>query len=140
MNDMTLAQAQTTLRAFTCVNEPTSEPTPSPNLALVREALLQVTRHSDYQLLGVCADTFEKGIIALQSYLKALGYPSEINLNGMPGSVYIKFNGKVGSCYLDSYTGIYRGVLVSCQSQLPEGVNETYGHLPLSLFEDVQPV
>ncbi len=137
MNDMTLAQAQTTLRAFTCGD---SEPEPHPDLSLVRQALLQVTHHSDYQLLGVCADTADRGIAALQSYLRALGYPSEVDLQEMPGSVYIKFNGKVGSSYLDSYTGTYRGVLVSCQSQFAEGVNETYGHLPLNLFNDVQPV
>jgi hypothetical protein len=37
-------------------------------------------------------------------------------------------------CYLDSYAGHHRGVLVSCQSYQEGGVNEMYGHLPLDLF------
>ena len=50
------------------------------------------------------------------------------------GPVYIKLNGKNGLCYLDSYSGHHRGVLVSCQSYQEGGINEMYGHLPLDLF------
>ncbi len=37
------------------------------------------------------------------------------------------------SYYLDQYTGEYRGVLVSCQSE-DDLIAGTYGHFPLDLF------
>jgi hypothetical protein len=52
------------------------------------------------------------------------------------GAVYIKFNTQKKTYYLDSYTGSYRGVLVSCQSENDTLVG-TYGHFPLDLFADV---
>lgn len=51
------------------------------------------------------------------------------------GAVYLKFNTQKMTYYLDSYTGSYRGVLVSCQSENDTLVG-TYGHFPLDLFAD----
>ena len=104
--------------------------------ALVRQALLVIADLSDYQNLGVCADTAEQGFSALASYLEALGYKVTLDraLTSVAGAVYLKFNTKRESYYLDSYTGQYRGVLVSCQSSDYEEINGTYGHFPLDLF------
>jgi hypothetical protein len=130
--NLTLQEAQKLLKNYDCTS---SKPTASAaNKDLLRQALLLVTSHSDYQILGICADTVTEGILALESYLQALGYEEIINLPASDGSVYIKFNPKTGLSYLDSYTGNHRGVLVSCQSAYADGINEMYGHLPLDLF------
>ena len=102
--------------------------------ALIRQALLLLTELSDYQILGICADTAAEGLTALKTYSEALGYQPTLDLASIDGSVYIKFNPKTGLCYLDSYRGTHRGVLVSCQSAYEGGINEMYGHLPLDLF------
>ncbi len=110
----------------------------SADVALDREqlqqALLQVANHSDYQMLGICADSFAQGRQALETYAAALGYTQIPIPEPIDGPVYIKFNPRSGGCYVDSYVGSHRGVLVSCQSAEEPGINEMYGHLPLDLF------
>ncbi|MEH2026570.1 DUF1824 family protein [Nostoc sp.] len=101
---------------------------------VIRNALILLTQLADYQILGICADTAEEGILAMKTYSLALGYEPPDNLLTPEGPVYIKLNGKNGLCYLDSYSGHHRGVLVSCQSDDEGGINEMYGHLPLDLF------
>jgi len=38
-------------------------------------------------------------------------------------------------CYMKPYEGLHRVVLVACQSTYDGDVNETFGHLPLDLFD-----
>lgn len=102
----------------------------------VREALLLVASHSDYQMIGVLAASAPEGLAALRAYLRALGYGVDPNPTAIAGSVYLKFNPRSGRCYMDPYSGEHRGVLVSCQSAYEGGITEMYGHLPLDLFED----
>ncbi len=134
-SNLTVEDAQRILKKFSCLDTKLVES--AAEKALVRQALSMITDLSDYQNLGVCADTAEQGFSALASYLEALGYKFILDPASMPavaGAVYLKFNTKRGSSYLDSYTGQYRGVLVSCQSSDYEEINDTYGHLPLDLF------
>jgi hypothetical protein len=107
---------------------------PSLDRATIRQALLQVASRSDYQMLGVCADTLDQGIRALSGYAEALGYRPDLTLEALEGAVYIKFNPNSAQCYATSYDGEHRGVLVSCQSAEETDINEMYGHLPLDLF------
>jgi Domain of unknown function (DUF1824) len=111
----------------------------------VQQALLQVAHHSDYQILGICADTVEQGYQALQSYAAVLGYEplgcdpigdASRSIASPAEAVYLKFNPKAGSCYVAPYEGTHRGVLVACQSAHESGLNEIYGHLPADLFEN----
>ena len=129
--ELTLEKAHNILKDFNCI-EPKSVTVAEK--AFIREALLLITSFSDYQILGICADTTEQGILALKTYSAALGYEA-IDLTPVEGAVYIKFNSQTRLCYLDSYSGNYRGVLVSCQSPQYGSINEMYGHLPLDLFE-----
>lgn len=131
---LTLEMAKTLLRTFTCV-EPVP-PDDCPDRALTRQALHRVCDQSDYQILGICADTADEAIAALHAYLKALSRPERPQPEPIPAAVYLKFNPKTGLCYLQPYTGQHRGVLVSCQSAYDGDVNETFGHLPLDLFSD----
>lgn len=129
---MTLEQANLLLKGFDCLKPQTL--VTEVEREQLRQALQIVASHSDYQMLGICAETFQEGQQALFTYAKALGYPVEFALESIDGVVYFKFNPKAGSCYVNPYFGGYRGVLVSCQSADAEGVNEMYGHLPLDLF------
>jgi hypothetical protein len=133
--NLTVEEAQKTLRDFSCIN---TKPVDSESeKALLRQALLLLTHLSDYQNLGICADTVAQGFVALDTYLKALGYQVTLDraeITSFVGPVYIKYNTQKETLYFDSYTGKYRGVLVSCQSLQDESINGTYGYLPLDLF------
>ncbi|MBD1934247.1 MULTISPECIES: DUF1824 family protein [Cyanophyceae] len=128
--NLTVEEAHKILKTFDCVKSATES---APTKDSIRQALLLVTELCDNQILGICADTAEQGILALKTYVAVLGYEIP-QLSAIDGSVYIKFNPKTSLCYLDSYTGEHRGVLISCQSAYDGGINEMYGHLPLDLF------
>jgi hypothetical protein len=135
--ELTVEKAQQILKDFTCLD--IKSVASAIEKQELREAVLLVADRSDYQMLGVCATSTEEGFLALETYLKALGYQPVFDSNAVAsvmGSVYIKFNTLKGSYYIDSYTGNYRGVLMSCQSAAEGGVSGTYGHLPLDLFVD----
>ena len=130
--NLTVSEAKKILNKFNCLDiAPVVKPSEK---VLIRQGLLLLTSLSDYQILGICADTEEEGMLATKTYSQALGYEVPSNLPPIEGPVYIKLNGKNGLCYLDSYAGHHRGVLVSCQSYNEGGINEMYGHLPLDLF------
>jgi hypothetical protein len=128
----TVEEAKKILHKFNCLD--IAPKISSAEKAIIRQALTFICKLSDYQILGICADTAEEGILAMKTYSQALGYEAPSDLQTPEGSVYIKLNGKNGLCYLDSYSGHHRGVLVSCQSFRDGGINEMYGHLPLDLF------
>lgn len=135
-HNLTVDEAEKILNEFTCQNLKLVE---SPEKkALTRAAILLLANFSDYQMLGICASASTEAFSALESYLEALGYHTTLmdysTFNSIEGPVYLKFNGLRESYHLDSYTGEYRGVLVSCQSSDAAGINGTYGHLPLDLF------
>ena len=128
---LTRKDAETVLQQFICVDSTSSQPA---DYALIREALLVVASLSDYQILGICADSAEQGLRSLRSYSTALGYEGLPEVQSIPGVVYIKYNPRLGRAYMESYAGEHRGVLVSCQSDYSDGVNDTFGHLPLDLL------
>ncbi|MGB3614450.1 MAG: DUF1824 family protein, partial [Elainellaceae cyanobacterium] len=107
-----------------------------PANAEVQVALKTVAQKSEFQIFGVCAGSLGEGVTALKDYTQALGYeiPQDLTFDPVEEAVYIKFNPKTGLIYADSYSGDHRGVLVSCQSDHDDGLNEMYGHLPLDLF------
>ncbi|MFN6526738.1 DUF1824 family protein [Nostoc sp. ChiSLP03a] len=130
--NLTAEEAKKLLNKFNCLD--IAPILNSSEKIVIRNALILLTKLTDYQILGICADTAEEGILAMKTYSLALGYEPPNNLLTPEGPVYIKLNGKNGLCYLDSYDGHHRGVLVSCQSYDEDGINEMYGHLPLDLF------
>lgn len=130
--NLTLQSAQELLQSFNCLEGKTVSSESEKDL--IRQALLLLTKHSDYQIFGVCADTTTQGLAALKNYAEALGYKPNLDITPIDGPVYIKNNPKSGLFYIDSYTGAHRGVLVSYQSSESEGINQMYGHLPLDLF------
>lgn len=134
-DNLAIAAAQKLLGTFSCL-EVKSVESPA-EAAQLRQALVLLSKQVDFVNLGICADTPELGLTALVSYAKALEYtvaiaPTDTTASTAP--VYIKFNGQRQTYYLDSYTGTYRGVLVSCHSLVDEAMSGTYGYLPLDLF------
>ncbi len=130
--NITIQEAKKILNKFNCLD--IAPAIKQSEKSIIREALLLFASLSDYQILGICADTAQEGMLAMKTYSLALGYEPPSNLPVIEGPVYIKLNGKNGLCYLDSYSGHHRGVLVSCQSYSKEGINELFGHLPSDLF------
>jgi hypothetical protein len=105
--------------------------------AILREALLFLKVHTDYQIFGVCADSLVQGTAALEAYTRAFAYTLPPIHSDWDGSVYIKFNPNRNLFHTSPYSGEYKGVLVSYQSDYSDGHNGTYGHFPLDLFKDV---
>jgi hypothetical protein len=128
---LTREDAETLLRQFVCVDPASPQQV---DYEAIRAAVLLVAERSDYQILGICADTAEQGLRSLRAYLTALGYETIPEIPAIPGIVYIKYNPNMGRAYMEPYAGAHRGVLVSCQSAYDDGINETFGHLPLDLF------
>ncbi|NJM56605.1 MAG: DUF1824 family protein [Synechococcales cyanobacterium RU_4_20] len=131
----TPATADAFLQRFVCFeHEPQLDSTQA---CSVKEALLLLAGLSDFQTLGVCAASMETAVMALNSYLSALGHELQADMEVLPpidGPVYLKCNTRSLGYYGDRYSGDYRGVLVSCQSDYSDGVVGTYGHFPLDLF------
>jgi hypothetical protein len=135
---VTRDQAEDYLKRFVCQTEPVQ--LSQAEQADTRRALLTLVQGSDYQTLGVCADTLSGAIAALNQYLQALGHQQLVQLSepsAVVEPVYCKYNTRKVAWYVDHYPGIYRGVLVTCQSDFEDGVVGTYGHLPLDLFAEM---
>jgi hypothetical protein len=129
-----LEAAQQLLRQFT--NALGASAVSSTDYPAIREALQAVAARSDYQIFGLCADNLVQGIASLEQYLVALGYEAPVVVWGdRPGTVYLKYNPNTQRHWVDGYVGSHRGVLVSCQSAYDDDINETFGHLPLDLFQ-----
>jgi len=104
---MSIEEALKLLKEYGCIKLKIAQS--SEEEEALRQAILLVNQGSESINLGICADNNE--------------------------AVYIKYNTQRQASYLDSYTGTYRGVLVSCQSENDQLVG-TYGHFPLDLFSE----
>ncbi|MEM9215500.1 MAG: DUF1824 family protein [Cyanobacteria bacterium P01_F01_bin.150] len=121
------------LISFDCANPRDEDQISTSSL---REALLILNRHSDYHILGICAENIAQGFNTFLQYGQALGDGlEEMACPEHDGPVYIKYNTKTGLFHVDAYIGSHRGVLVSFQSAYEHGVNDLYGHFPLDLFK-----
>ena len=103
----------------------------------VRDALLWLNDNSEYQTLGICADSLTEAESALKSYVAALSQPINVDIPSRDGAVFLKFNTLKNAWYIDNYTGDSRGVLVTYHTSEPEldDINGTYGPFPMDLFK-----
>jgi hypothetical protein len=103
---------------------------------ILQSALKLIVSLSDDQNFGICASTTIEALETLKSYLQALGYNKDIDINfpleNKP--VYLKFSKERMSCHLSDYQGDYRGVIITIFADFDEEIIGTYGHLPLDLF------
>jgi hypothetical protein len=131
---MSIEEALQLLKEYGCLQ--TKIPILPEEKETLRQAILLVNQGSEYINLGICAGNIGEGLQAATEYLAGLGYTVKIDPSETPaieGAVYLKYNTKKQSHYIDSYMGTYRGVLISCQSENDSLVG-TYGHFPLDLF------
>ena len=119
---------------FACTDRPDI---PDGDRPTVKTALANVVAASDFQTLGVCADSAAEGYAALATYLAAFDLEAADlpKTSAIAGPIYIKFNSKTGQHYASDYPGDARGVLVCCHCEYPELNSDMYGHLPLDLFD-----
>jgi hypothetical protein len=131
--ELTIAQAQALLAEYSCVTP--KVPANAAETIALQNAVKLVAQQTDNQLFGVLANTLDEALTALAQYTKALSIPMP-NLPAPTDAppIYLKLNAGTGLCYAKFYEGDYRGVLISFQSDLADGLNATYGHLPLTLF------
>lgn len=102
----------------------------------VKASLLWLNEHSEYQTLGICADSLSEAEAALKGYVGALSQPIQVDIPARDGAVFLKFNTLKNAWYLDGYSGDSRGVLVTYHTSEAEldDVNGTYGPFPADLF------
>ena len=102
----------------------------------VKTALLWLNEQSEYQTLGICADSLSEAEAALKGYVAALSQPIQVDIPAQDGAVFLKFNTLKNAWYVDGYSGESRGVLVTYHTSEPalDDVNGTYGPFPLDLF------
>jgi hypothetical protein len=134
--ELTRQQAEAILQDFVCTQGRAIPSTAKQHQ--VQRAIVKVVQLSDYQTIGICADTAEQALVALEAYLQAFGQtrdPVATSVPTLQSGIYLKFNTQRRSLYWDAYMGPHRGVLVTCQSNQPDETGGTYGHLPLSLFD-----
>ena len=132
--NLTLDKALKIVKSYDCAQVTNTSSSIEPEE--LRNSLLLVASLSSSQNLGICADDFQQGFAALASYLKAFGYQCNLekeNVSISLSPVYLKFSTQKMSYYSSEYTGEYRGVLVSIQSE-DDSIAGTYGHFPLDLF------
>ena len=134
-NSMTVEQALEILKSYSCLEVKLVES--EADKKELQTAIKKIVDLSEYENLGICANSLELAFESLSNYLKALGYENDLNIASLPPqekAVYLKFNTQKNSHYLDSYDGDYRGVLISCQSE-DDNISGTYGYFPLDLFD-----
>ncbi len=131
---MTTQTAEALLREY----EDLGEAATLEQRATIRQLLETLSEAADYHIFGVCADNQPLGLAALQQYASHFGYDWAETLNQslslVDSAVYLKYNPHTKRYFADSYTGTYRGMLVSFQS-VADGYSGTHGHFPLNLFE-----
>lgn len=134
-NSMTVEQALAILKSYSCLEVKLVQS--ESDKKELQTAIKQIVDLSEYENLGICANSLELAFEGLLSYLKALGYENALDIASLPPqekAVYLKFNTQKNSHYLDSYEGDYRGVLIACQSE-DDKITGTYGYFPLDLFD-----
>ncbi|VXD21779.1 DUF1824 family protein [Planktothrix paucivesiculata] len=135
ISPLTIPDAQSILKGFLCTDA--IPPISDSEKAKIQAALLLLNRESEYQMIGICADSMAEALSALTDYLKAFEYSINVEdhaLEPVSESVYLKFNGRSQNFYISPYLEKYRGVLISFQSTDENGINGVYGHFPLDLF------
>ncbi|MGL4500505.1 MAG: DUF1824 family protein [Planktothrix sp.] len=135
ISPLTIPDAQAILKGFICTDA--ISPISEAEKVKIQSALLLLNRESEYQMIGICADSMPQALSALTDYLKAFEYSINLadhGLEPLSESVYLKFNGRSQNFYISPYLEKYRGVLISFQSTEENGINGVYGHFPLDLF------
>ena len=94
--------------------------------------------NADWITIGIMAPSDTKAIEALQSISNKYSSIKFGNLDSLhaDGSVFLKGNQKTGNVFVRSENGLGEGILITCQhDEDPEECN-TFGPLPLDIFNN----
>ena len=94
--------------------------------------------NADWITIGIMASCDTEAIEALQSISKKYSSIKFGNLDLLhaDGSVFLKGNQKTGNVFVRSENGLGEGILITCQhDEDPEECN-TFGPLPLDIFNN----
>ena len=94
--------------------------------------------NADWITIGIMAPCDIKAIETLQSISKKYSSIKFGNLDSLhaDGSVFLKGNQKTGNVFVRSENGLGEGILITCQhDEDPEECN-TFGPLPLDIFNN----
>ena len=94
--------------------------------------------NADWITIGIMASCDTEAIEALQSISKKYSSIKFGNLDSLhaDGSVFLKGNQKTGNVFVRSENGLGEGILITCQhDEDPEECN-TFGPLPLDIFNN----
>jgi Domain of unknown function (DUF1824) len=136
-NNLTIKQAETILRQMSDLEVSDLAGQNSSQWQTLRDALLFLQQHSEFQIFGVCAPSAAIACLSLKAYLNAFEYESlGISFQDLPSDrpIYLKYNSRNQSLYHDIYVGKYEGVLVSYHSNFSEDYSGTHGYFPLDLW------
>ncbi|MDX1976109.1 MAG: DUF1824 family protein [Pseudanabaenaceae cyanobacterium bins.68] len=102
----------------------------------LRQALLELQEHSEFQIFGICASNSAIAGQSLRQYLTAFEYEyPDFSKHQLLQPVYWKYNSRNRQLYSDAYSGKYEGVLISYHSNFSEDYSGTHGHFPLALWQ-----
>ncbi len=93
--------------------------------------------NADWITIGIMATCDTKAIETLKTISKKYSPIIFENLDSLhaDGSVFLKGNQKTGNVFIRSENGLGEGILITCQyDEHPEGSN-TFGPLPLDVFQ-----
>ncbi len=92
-NSMTVEKALEILKSYSCLEVKLVES--EADKKELQTAIKQIVDLSEYENLGICADSLELAFQGLSSYLAALGYDNNLEMASLPPqekAVYLKFN------------------------------------------------
>jgi hypothetical protein len=131
-NNLTIADAERTLWELSDLD---TESATLERRSQICEALDYLTKQADYHIFGICADTTQEALKALQNYATHFNYElPEADLVAIADGVYLKYNPRRRRYHSDNYKGEYRGVLISFHTDFTDGYSGTHGHFPLDLY------
>ena len=93
---------------------------------------------ADWITIGIMAPCDTKAIETLHSISKKYSSMKFDNLDSLhaDGSVFLKGNQKTGNVFVRSENGLGEGILITCQYDESAEDSNTFGPLPLDLFND----
>ncbi|MBD2189686.1 DUF1824 family protein [Pseudanabaena mucicola] len=131
-NHLTIADAERILWELSDLDSDTAT---SDRRSQICEALDYLTKQADYHIFGICAETTQDAMQALQNYTVHFRYElPAVDLPDIADGIYLKYNPRSRRYHCDNYQGTYRGVLISFHTDFTDGYSGTQGHFPLDLF------
>ena len=100
--------------------------------------LLQLIQEADWLTIGIMASSTKLALGHLREIESFFNWPKMIVASNpdKEGPVFLKANQKTNNVYIRIEYGLGEGILLSCQKESEHDSTQTFGPLPLNLFEN----